>query len=784
MAIRLWGTEKLVNTTTANNQTAPVVTALQNGGYVIAWVDDMGAATSAVKFQRFDAAGNKVGAETIVPSDGEGDQDQISICTLSNGTFVIAHRDADPAISPVAGSIALTRFGADGTFLGQTINGGTNTSQPSIHPDGTGFRLSASNYLNSTDSDVFTVRYDVNGVFQTSSTIDFSVTIEGRPDVISTLIDGLVAVYTRNEGTSAIQIMMRVGADGTGFASAPIVLDSFGGLTATTIREAQIGYLGAKPDGSGSTSLYVVALNTFDPANGDSNIGIKLVLGNGTVLANLAQISGTLSEILVQPDQSFYLVYQTAFGAAGDIKIRHIDKTGQQLGLDVTISSNDTENAQSPSIAQLADGRFIVTWMDTTASSDGSGSAINQQIIDPRDGIVNGTNVASVAETLMGNDSSNDQMRGYAGADTMYGLAGADTMYGGDGGDSLFGGRGDDTLYGDLGVDTLIGGLGADDMDGGAGTDVANYRASRVGVTVNLTTGFGFGGDAEGDTLVSIESIFGSDFVDNLTASNSAATFYGFAGADTLTGANGADSLIGGLGGDILNGGGGIDTAFYTGSSVAVTINLTNNLLNAGGEAAGDQLSNIENIQGSAQGDTIVGNSLANKFFGNGGNDSLNGGTGVDTLVGGTGSDSFVFASGGTGQTAATADIVSDYTKGLVGVGDEFDFTNNPMTIGGVAGVAGVNQASINASTGVATFAALSGTTMADALADIATSINQGTTTAGEFAFFKVNNTGNFHLFISDGEAGVGANDVLVQLTGVTTINTINLTDGDLTILT
>ncbi len=563
MSIRLWGQETLVNTTAANGQTAPVVTALQNGGYVIAWVDDMGAATSAVKFQRFDAFGNKVGLETIVPSDGEGDQDQVSICTLSNGTFVIAHQDADPTISPVASSTALTRFAADGTFLGQTYNGGENTFQPSIHPDGTGFRLSASVYLSSTDSDVFTVRYDVNGVFQTASIIDSAVTIEGRSDVISTQFDGLVAVYTRNEGTSAIQIMMRTGADGTGFASAPIVLSDFGGLSATTIREAQIGYLGARPDGGGFTSLYVVAFNTFDPANGFSNIGIKILRSDGTILANLDQISGTLSEILVQPDQSFYLVYQSAFGAAGDIKIRHYDKAGALLGLDVTVSSNDLENAQSPSIAQLADGRIVVTWMDTTANSDGSGAGINQQIIDPRDGIVNGANVAGVAETLVGNDSTNDQIRGFAGIDTIYGLAGADAIYGGDGNDFIFGGRGDDTMYGGIGNDNMVGGAGADEFNGGAGTDVANYNDAKLGIVVALDGSVGSQGDAVDDAFIGVENVSGSRFDDTIIGNVENNSLFGGKGNDVLRGLDGNDGLRGGEGGDTMTGGAGNDTFFF-----------------------------------------------------------------------------------------------------------------------------------------------------------------------------------------------------------------------------
>ena len=42
---------------------------------------------------------------------------------------------------------------------------------------------------------------------------------------------------------------------------------------------------------------------------------------------------------------------------------------------------------------------------------------------------------------------------------------------------------------------------GADTLIGGAGTDFADYSASLTGVDVNLATGTGLGGDAQGDTL-------------------------------------------------------------------------------------------------------------------------------------------------------------------------------------------------------------------------------------------------------------------------------------------
>jgi hypothetical protein len=127
------------------------------------------------------------------------------------------------------------------------------------------------------------------------------------------------------------------------------------------------------------------------------------------------------------------------------------------------------------------------------------------------------------------------------------------------------------------------------------------------------------------------------------------------------------------------------------------------------------------------------------------------------------------------------SDTITDYAKGSLSVGDLIDYSEN-LTRGGSAAIATDSQASINQSTGIATFAAKSGTTLQDALNDVASRFTSETDTAGEMAFFKVANKGNFYLFISDGTAGVTANDVLVQLTGVTSISSIDLTNGNLTL--
>ena len=207
-----------------------------------------------------------------------------------------------------------------------------------------------------------------------------------------------------------------------------------------------------------------------------------------------------------------------------------------------------------------------------------------------------------------------------------------ETAIGGGGNDTIIGNSSNNTLNGGGGADTLFGGIGADTLIGGAGTDTANYASSSAGVTVNLLTGLGSGGDAQGDTLSGIENITGSAF------------------ADVLTGDNGANTLVGGAGADVLVGGLGTDTADYSSSAAAVNVNLLTGS-GAGGDAQGDTLATIENIIGSAFADTLTGNAVANTLDGRSGNDTLIGGAGADALIGGAGTDTADYSSSAAGVT-------------------------------------------------------------------------------------------------------------------------------------
>lgn len=344
---------------------------------------------------------------------------------------------------------------------------------------------------------------------------------------------------------------------------------------------------------------------------------------------------------------------------------------------------------------------------DILRASDGN------DVVDGGDGndILDGGNGNDTLKGGAGTDtflagSGNDSMDGGDGADTFSaglgndtaeGGAGNDTMIGGAGQDSLSGGADNDDISGGDDDDILSGGAGADILNGGNGFDTADYRTSGSAVTIRLSAdstnpGKGSGGDAEGDTLSSIERVYGSTKDDAL---------YGSTSVDVLDGWTGNDTLVGGSGGDYLLGNGGFDTADYSASGAAVSIALNSDPTlfgtGTGGDAEGDQLNSIERVIGSLYDDTLTGgtgpewlegNDGADTISLNTGNDTALGGRGDDTLLGGDGNDNLAGGAGadsidgGTGSDTAnysdfTAAVTVDLAAGTSSDGDRLSDIEN-----------------------------------------------------------------------------------------------------------
>ncbi|MGE7469460.1 hypothetical protein ACQKLX_08470 [Bosea sp. NPDC003192] len=365
--------------------------------------------------------------------------------------------------------------------------------------------------------------------------------------------------------------------------------------------------------------------------------------------------------------------------------------------------------------------------------------------------------IGSAHDDILTGDGGANTIEGGAGADTLNGGLGNDTLsYAGSSGavtvdlavpaataggdadgdtftgfENLLGSAQGDTLSGDAGIniidggdgdDTIRGAAGADVLRGGAGSDTLSYVGSIAAVTVNLHAQTATGGHATGDTISGFENVTGSSFADTIIASSAANAIDGGDGIDTvsyanattevwanltgglggfgaagdvltnvenligsafddvLAGSSGANTIDGGAGDDFIIGGAGADrltggsnTAFgdgvgYGGSSAGVTVNLALTTAQvSAGDASGDILSGIENLEGSFHADTLLGNAGNNMIRGHQGNDIIEGGAGADNLDGGADIDTLRYAAS---NAAVQINLASNTAAGGHAAGD------------------------------------------------------------------------------------------------------------------
>jgi Ca2+-binding RTX toxin-like protein len=350
-------------------------------------------------------------------------------------------------------------------------------------------------------------------------------------------------------------------------------------------------------------------------------------------------------------------------GGDGDDRIDDDFSNGDN-GLDVLIGGAGDDRLYSHSGVDSIDGGDGNDYAQIERGNTGVNyvvdmSAVGAGPVDIGDGtIIAGIESISLhiygqpgAITLTGGDFADDISGGLGadwadgrgGSDLFFGYGGDDTLIGGDGDDTLYGQAGDDTLIGgndkdriegDEGNDLLVGGTGADTLDGGTGLDTASYASSGSGVVVHLT-GSIYGGDAEGDTLASIENVTGSGFGDNLRGDAQANVLDGLGGNDVLDGGLGADTLRAGAGDDYVyfdeldlssgqvRGGTGYDWIYNVTSGPLAAL-LVVNLATLEGEGYyGSNGAEQVNASGVATSVTL---------YGNGGADRLTGGSGDDYI--------------------------------------------------------------------------------------------------------------------------------------------------------
>ncbi|KAF1042483.1 MAG: Bifunctional hemolysin/adenylate cyclase [Herbaspirillum frisingense] len=443
----------------------------------------------------------------------------------------------------------------------------------------------------------------------------------------------------------------------TGPAAPSLAVNLVNLTTQTQVGDTLYGSGGTKPsatDGSNAVQFSPQVITAGDDvhtiyASGNNNntfIKVFNITVTGDVTVKTLVVSGV-------PDYVTILNGTNLGGGKYEITV-----TGSQKEFNLQLQYNTQLADPSSPVHDYGTGNggvFKLTFTTTLGTSDGVLTLDQTRYVAVKDASSSGD--LSYLDPQTGNTVLILPAQGVP--HEVHAGNGGVTIYGSNANDSLYGGAGNDTIYGGAGSSSFFqGGGGADTLVGSAtGNNTASYAGSAAGVTIDLVAGTGVGGDAQGDRLTNIQNLIGSAQDDTFIANSQANKFDGGGGSDTVSyaystsgvtvnlvtgagtggyaqgdtyaniqnviGSSGNDTFIANAAANRFTGNGGSDTVSYASSTSGVTVNLKTGA-GSGGYAQGDTYVGIQNFIGSAFDDTFVGNAAVNNFDGGaGGNDTV-----------------------------------------------------------------------------------------------------------------------------------------------------------------
>ncbi len=429
MAVRKWAGEARV---TGDIDANPVtqdkgwdVTNLSDGGYLVTWIDQS-LPVDRIFAQRFNAMGETNGASFEVGASVVGlSKTTVTVTSLTNGGFVFGFTNGSGAQADAwferydaAGALQQTtqwdNFGAYTT---------TEESDVAITRFGSGFLLVE---YDAFDQGIWVQRRDSTGTIvnlnglQLLEVTPAAAGIQRSPSIAGYNNDQNFVVAWFDDNTTDYKMQLYT-ASGTAVGGPQTIRDvdstGDGDFAPQVVGLANGGFVAVWHENTSSgvpdTNFYSVRAQMYD--------------NNGAAVGSIIQVNSRFAnlqarmDVVATRDGGFFVTFDDeSQGGDRNISGQLFDAFGNRVGAQVIVNTTTAGFQYDSRLALLDDGRIAVIWAE-------SGVGIRQQILDPRDGIIFGTEGAN---TLYGHDLFSDEINGLGGSDNLYGLGGNDFLAG------------------------------------------------------------------------------------------------------------------------------------------------------------------------------------------------------------------------------------------------------------------------------------------------------------------------------------------------------------------
>ncbi|MFG6439490.1 PKD domain-containing protein, partial [Roseateles sp. LKC17W] len=414
-----------VNTTTAGTQNEPAVAMFADGSFVVVWQDEStnDGSSYGVYGQRFDAAGNKVGAEFLVNERTIGGQYQAQVTALSTGGFVVTwyNDNYDVSGGGTTSDVYVREYDAAGVAVDseRKLLSPTNSTEfePAVADLGQGnFVVVYADY----DTGV-TGGTNSYGIAQQIFGSAAELPRQARPTIGDFASTVTIAENAANAGLQTLDASLSFNdVDSTDFAGGRIDLYYVSGGE-TTDR------LGVRNDGTGAGQIGVagstisyggVAIGTLSGGSNGTNLRIDLLPAatQDAVQALLQNLGYASSSSSPAASRTVGLRVADGDGGTSEVSLLTINVTPALDGAPLVhgeerVNTYSGSTQEDPHIGALADGGYVIAW--ASSGQDGSGDGVYMQRYN------------SVGVAVGGEVRVNTQVSGHQNYPQVAGLTGA-----------------------------------------------------------------------------------------------------------------------------------------------------------------------------------------------------------------------------------------------------------------------------------------------------------------------------------------------------------------------